>query len=100
MDPLTHPLSNLFLAIADILANALPPPLMISLVFIAAYLMIGIPAQFRSGSVARNIHGTIAGLCAGLAYLTFILGIYPDLHDRAYTPQIHAQSGGHPQAAH
>ncbi|WP_321813212.1 MULTISPECIES: hypothetical protein [unclassified Paraburkholderia] len=51
-----------------------PPPLVITLVFIGAYLAVGIPAHFLLGPGARDYLGTIAGVFVSLAYLTLILG--------------------------
>lgn len=53
------------------------PPLTITLVFIVAYLAVGIPAHVLSGPGARDYFGTIAGVALSLAYLTLILGFTP-----------------------
>ncbi|WP_321885238.1 hypothetical protein [Paraburkholderia bannensis] len=50
------------------------PSLTISVLFVAAYLVVGIPAHVLFGAGARDYFGTIAGVAVGLAYLTLILG--------------------------
>jgi hypothetical protein len=67
------------LAIADFLALSVPPPLMVTFVFLAAYLLVGLPLHFLRGTESRDTLGTLAGLFAGLMYITFIVGVYPDL---------------------
>ncbi|EPS1224138.1 hypothetical protein QZN01_33745 [Burkholderia cenocepacia] len=56
-----------------------PPPLMVSIVFLAAYLGIGIPAHMIRGALARDIFGTMAGVFASLFYLTLVLGFQTDI---------------------
>ncbi|KAB0644242.1 hypothetical protein [Burkholderia latens] len=51
-----------------------PPPLMVSIVFLVAYVAIGIPAHMIRGALARDIFGTMAGVFASLFYLTLVLG--------------------------
>ncbi|ALX44377.1 hypothetical protein WT08_01830 [Burkholderia sp. MSMB1552] len=58
-----------------------PPPLMVSIVFLAAYLIIGIPAHLMRGAIARDIFGTMAGVFAALFYLTLVLGFPADIQD-------------------
>lgn len=67
------------LAIADFLALSVPPPLMVTFVFLVAYLLVGLPLHFLRGAESRDALGTLAGLFAGLMYITFIVGVYPDL---------------------
>ncbi|WP_321800154.1 hypothetical protein [Burkholderia sp. BCC1988] len=56
-----------------------PPPLMVSIVFGAAYLAIGIPVHIVRGAVARDVYGTMAGVFAALFYLTVVLGFRADM---------------------
>ncbi|HEF5870460.1 TPA: hypothetical protein SAY52_001030 [Burkholderia cenocepacia] len=56
-----------------------PPPLMVSIVFLAAYMAIGIPAHMIRGALARDIFGTMAGVFASLFYLTLVLGFQTDI---------------------
>jgi hypothetical protein len=56
-----------------------PPPLMVPIVFLVAYLAIGVPAHLFQGPVARDIFGTMAGVFASLFYLTLIIGFQSDL---------------------
>lgn len=56
-----------------------PPPLMVPIVFLVAYLAIGVPAHLFQGPVARDIFGAMAGVFASLFYLTLIIGFQPDL---------------------
>nr|WP_057927407.1 hypothetical protein [Burkholderia ambifaria] len=58
-----------------------PPPLMVSIVFLVAYMAIGIPAQVIRGALARDIFGTMAGVFASLFYLTLVLGFQTDIQD-------------------
>ncbi|NIE67808.1 hypothetical protein [Burkholderia sp. Ax-1719] len=53
------------------------PPLTITILFIVAYLVVGIPAHLLYGPGARDYFGTIAGVAVSLAYLTLILGFTP-----------------------
>lgn len=70
------------LAAADFFALSLPPALMAALVFVAAYLLVAVPLYWRRDPPeTRHVFGTIAGLFAGLVYIVFIVGIYPDLRD-------------------
>ncbi|CAB3726855.1 hypothetical protein [Paraburkholderia rhynchosiae] len=73
--------TEIILAVADFFALSAPPALMVALVFAAAYLLIGVPLHFWRGAVARDTWGTLAGLFAGLLYMAFIFGIYPNLRD-------------------
>ncbi|MGU7773311.1 hypothetical protein ACV229_24425 [Burkholderia sp. MR1-5-21] len=66
--------------IAHLVLNT-PPPLMVSIVFVAAYLVIGIPAHVIRGAVARDVFGTMAGVFAALFYLTIVLGFQADIQD-------------------
>lgn len=68
------------LAIVDFAMQRVPPTLMVVLVFAVAYLVVGIPVHLRRGAGSRDVLGSLAGLFAGLMYLVFLLGIYPDLH--------------------
>lgn len=68
------------LAIADFIVQRVPPTLMVVIVFAVAYLVVGIPVHLRRGAGSRDVLGSLAGLFAGLMYLVFLLGIYPDLH--------------------
>lgn len=83
------------LAIADFLALSAPPPVMVALVFVAAYLLVGIPLRFTRGPVSRDVLGSLAGIFAGLLYLVFIFGIYPDVH----SVTIHADTLVHKEAS-
>ncbi|RQR70914.1 MULTISPECIES: hypothetical protein [Burkholderia] len=56
-----------------------PPPLMVSIVFLVAYMAIGIPAHMIRGALARDIFGTMAGVFASLFYLTLVLGFQTDI---------------------
>jgi hypothetical protein len=56
-----------------------PPPLMVAIVFLVAYLVIGIPAHLMRGALARDIFGTMAGVFASLFYLTLVLGFQTDI---------------------
>ncbi|CAN7788734.1 hypothetical protein EOS_17165 [Caballeronia mineralivorans PML1(12)] len=69
------------LAIANFFALSAPPPLMVALIFVAVYLLVGVPLQFLRGALSRDIWGSLAGIFAGLLYITFVFGIYPDIHD-------------------
>lgn len=56
-----------------------PPPLMVMIVFLVAYMAIGIPAHMIRGALARDIFGTMAGVFASLFYLTLVLGFQADI---------------------
>ncbi|MFT4066371.1 hypothetical protein [Paraburkholderia sp.] len=58
--------------IADFAVSA-SPPLMVSIVFWIAYLLVGIPVHFARGAVSRDVFGTLAGVFAALIYLTMVL---------------------------
>ncbi|WP_321792399.1 hypothetical protein [Burkholderia pyrrocinia] len=58
-----------------------PPPLMVSIVFLVAYIVIGIPSHIILGALARDIFGTMAGVFASLFYLTLVLGLRTDIQD-------------------
>ncbi|KVV40408.1 hypothetical protein WK81_20500 [Burkholderia ubonensis] len=66
--------------IAHLILNT-PPPLMVSIVFAVAYLVIGIPAHIIRGAIARDVFGTMAGVFAALFYLTIVLGFQTDIRD-------------------
>ncbi|MEK6348198.1 MAG: hypothetical protein V4764_12005 [Burkholderia sp.] len=55
-------------------AHLVSPPAGVSIVFCVAYLLVGIPVHVRLGTVSRNVYGTLAGVFAGLLYMTLILG--------------------------
>ncbi|KER72404.1 hypothetical protein [Burkholderia cepacia] len=59
----------------------MPPPLMIAIVFLVAYMAIGIPAYLMRGALARDIFGTMAGVFASLVYLTLVLVFQADIQD-------------------
>jgi hypothetical protein len=82
------------LAIADFLALSAPPPVMVALIFVAAYLLVGVPLHFLRGALSRDIWGSFAGIFVGLLYICFILGIYPDIHDASR--QHHVAAGRSP----
>ncbi|QCP49583.1 hypothetical protein FAZ95_10610 [Trinickia violacea] len=67
-------------ALADLVVSFAPPPLMVTVVFSVAYLLVGIPFHFRSGAVARNVYGTLAGVFLGIGYITFVVGFSSGLH--------------------
>ncbi|MEC5404220.1 hypothetical protein VOM14_01380 [Paraburkholderia sp. MPAMCS5] len=71
--------TEIILSVADFFALSVPPALMVALVFAAVYLLVGVPLYFWRGAGARDAWGTLAGLFAGLLYMTFIVGIYPNL---------------------
>ncbi|GAB5101310.1 hypothetical protein YK56LOC_70270 [Caballeronia sp. HLA56] len=73
------------------LGAAAPPPLVVALVFLAVYLAVGIPIQLLRGSLSRNLWGTFAGVVAGLLYITFIVGIYPDVRTNRISGSTHQQ---------
>ncbi|WP_035514590.1 hypothetical protein [Paraburkholderia nodosa] len=79
--------------IASLFALPLRPPVMVALVFVAAYLLVGIPLHFLFGAEARDVWGTLAGLFAGLLYIVFIVDFYPDPHDVATRQPTVAQLG-------
>ncbi|RKR31593.1 hypothetical protein [Paraburkholderia sp. BL17N1] len=60
-------------ALPGIAASLAPPPLMAAIVFSVAYLLVGIPVQFRRGVSARDVSGTLAGVCAALVYITLVV---------------------------
>ncbi|WP_042301237.1 hypothetical protein [Paraburkholderia kururiensis] len=81
------------LAAADFFALSLPPALMAALVFVTAYLFVAIPLYFRRDPPeTRHVVGTMAGLFAGLVYIVFIVGIYPELRDGRVVEAPAAQS--------
>lgn len=55
-------------------AHMVSPPAGVSIVFCLAYLLVGIPVHIRLGTVGRNVYGTLAGVFAGLLYMTLVLG--------------------------
>ncbi|MFM0302216.1 hypothetical protein PQQ99_19030 [Paraburkholderia sediminicola] len=67
-------------ALPDIVVSLAPPPLMAAIVFSVAYLLVGIPVQFRSGASARDVFGTLAGVCAALVYITLVVGFHSAAH--------------------
>lgn len=67
-------------ALADLLVSLAPPPLMVSIVFAIAYLLVGIPVHFRRGADARNVFGTLAGVLCGIAYVTLVVGFSSGVH--------------------
>ncbi|RKU01047.1 hypothetical protein C7H84_22480 [Burkholderia sp. Nafp2/4-1b] len=58
-----------------------PPPVMVSIVFLAAYVAIVTPAHMIRGALARDIFGTMAGVFASLFYLTLVLGSQTDIQN-------------------
>ncbi|KVU61442.1 hypothetical protein WK72_25705 [Burkholderia ubonensis] len=52
-----------------------PPPLIVTLVFALAYLVVGIPVHCWRGAASRDVFGTLAGVFASLAYITLILSV-------------------------
>lgn len=67
-------------AFADIVISVAPPPLMVTMVFLVAYVLVGIPLQFTRGPAARDVFGTLAGVFAALIYITLVMSFYPDVH--------------------
>ncbi|WP_321949679.1 hypothetical protein [Paraburkholderia sp. J10-1] len=67
--------------IASLFALPLPSPVMVVLVFVAAYLLVGIPLHFLAGAEARDIWGTWTGLFAALIYMVVFIDFYPEAHD-------------------
>ncbi|MFM0209553.1 hypothetical protein PQQ96_19310 [Paraburkholderia sediminicola] len=67
-------------ALADFVVSLAPPPLMVAIVFSIAYLLVGIPIQFRRGAGARDVFGTLAGVFAALLYITLVLDFHPAAH--------------------
>ena len=67
-------------ALADFVVSLASPPLMVAIVFAAAYLLVGIPIQFRRGADARDLFGTLAGVFAALGYITFVVGFDAGVH--------------------
>ncbi len=67
-------------ALADVVVSLAPPPLMVAIVFSIAYLLVGIPIQFRRGAEARDVFGTLAGVFAALVYITLVVGRHPGTH--------------------
>ncbi|KIP14252.1 putative membrane protein [Burkholderia sp. MSHR3999] len=55
-----------------------PPPLIVTLVFALAYLVVGIPVHCWRGAASRDVFGTLAGVFASLAYITLILSVTPN----------------------
>ncbi|KWD85798.1 hypothetical protein WL71_13205 [Burkholderia ubonensis] len=60
---------------ADAVAKLGPPPLIVTLVFSLAYLLVGIPIHRWRGAASRDVLGTLAGVFAALAYITLILSV-------------------------
>ncbi|OQD23630.1 hypothetical protein UE98_14925 [Burkholderia cenocepacia] len=52
-----------------------PPPLIVTLVFALAYLLVGIPVHCWRGAASRDVLGTLAGVFAALAYITLVLSV-------------------------
>ncbi|MFL9869478.1 hypothetical protein PQR67_35355 [Paraburkholderia fungorum] len=67
-------------ALADFVVSLAPPPLMVAVVFSLAYLLVGIPLQFRRGRDARDLVGTLAGVFAALVYITLVVGFGSGTH--------------------
>ncbi|RAR57149.1 hypothetical protein C7401_11628 [Paraburkholderia unamae] len=67
--------------IASLFTVPLPLPVMVALVFVVAYLLVGIPLHFLAGAEARDIWGAWAGLFAGLIYIVVFIDFYPEAHD-------------------
>lgn len=63
--------------IAHVAISVGHPPLTITVLFIVAYLLVGIPAHLLSGAGARDYFGTMAGVTVSLAYLTLLLSFTP-----------------------
>jgi hypothetical protein len=66
--------------LTEFIVSSASPPLMVAVVFSIAYLLVGIPVHFRSGAVARDILGTLAGVFCALAYIAFVVGGYSGFH--------------------
>ncbi|WP_233810043.1 hypothetical protein [Paraburkholderia sp. HP33-1] len=62
------------------LAMSISPPLMVSIVFALAYLLVGIPFHMTHGLGARDGFGTMAGVLAALVYIAFAVGYRSELH--------------------
>ncbi len=67
--------------IASIFALPLPSPVMVALVFVAAYLLVGIPLHFLAGAEARDLWATWTGLFAALIYMVVFTDFYAEAHD-------------------
>jgi len=67
-------------ALIDVVVACARPPLMVAIVFAVAYLLVGIPVHFTRGAVARDVLGTLAGVFAALAYITWVLGLHANVH--------------------
>jgi hypothetical protein len=60
--------------------SSVPPTLMVVIVFLAGYLLVGVPVHLTRGAAARDVLGTTAGVFAGIAYLTWVLGFSSGVH--------------------
>lgn len=73
--------SQLLISIADALVNSgVSPVLTVVGFFIAGYVIVGVPLHITRGPGYRDGWGTMAGLLAGLLYLTLVFGIHPGMH--------------------
>ncbi|HEY4804642.1 MAG TPA: hypothetical protein VIH96_18680 [Paraburkholderia sp.] len=66
-------------ALAEVVMS-IPPPLMVSIVFGVAYLLVGIPFHLIQGAGSRDGYGTMAGVLAALIYIAFAVGYRSELH--------------------
>lgn len=62
------------------LVMSISPPLMVSIVFAVAYLLVGIPFQLTRGPGSRDGYGTMAGVLAALVYIVFAVGYQSEIH--------------------
>lgn len=58
-------------------ASFAPPPLTVVLVFLVAYLLVGIPVHLRRGAESRDLLGTLAGIFAAVIYIALVVWSLP-----------------------
>jgi hypothetical protein len=71
--------TNMHTSISTALSS-IPPTLMVVIVFLTGYLLVGVPVHLTRGAAARDVLGTMAGIFAGIAYLTWVLGFSAGAH--------------------
>ncbi|PVX81371.1 hypothetical protein C7402_111273 [Paraburkholderia unamae] len=62
------------------LVMSVSPPLMVSIAFGVAYLLVGMPFHVTQGPGSRDGYGTMAGLLASLIYIAFAIGYRSEFH--------------------
>jgi hypothetical protein len=70
-------MSETFLTSCVATLSKIPPVTGVLAAFAFGYLAIGFPMHSRAGGAARDVWGTVAGLCVAALYAFLIAEVFP-----------------------